>query len=958
MKTKTLFTTLAISLGLTLALLWTLGSLSFVRDIPAVRAQGPGARYVRSDGNDSGDCTNPATPCRTVQYGADQAAAGDEILVATGVYTDPAGTVVALDKTVTLQGGWNSDFSTQDPASYPTTLDACRMGSVISITGQSGTPISPTIDGFIITHGDASSQAIKGGGLHSIYADPIITNNVFTNNIANSIHYYTGDGGGVYLAQSHGVAVIQNNVFISNTAAITGGWGQGGAIYREYSSPLIVGNVISGNFANGSFATSGGGNGGGIVVYYGMTATTVISGNQLFNNVASTSDHGTGGGMTLGNGPMLIQNNTVRGNAACVSGSGSGGGIFLSGNTGPVTITGNLVEDNIAGMGIYGGRGGGVFLEYMLEPGPVVVQDNTIISNTASTADWGYGGGIYLRYGYGQTVISDNRILSNTGSTAEHSVGGGICLISSSAIVQDNTLRDNTASTVNWAIGGGLYLWLSDAVTVTGNLIEGNFASTVPFNPGIVASGGGIGVDDSDALIQDNTIRDNVSALYSLGQGGGLYARDSDGATIEENIIEDNVASFDKSGSGYGYGGGIFLYTSDATVHRNTILENRASSVDGCGGGILAWQSGATLDANTILSNTAAISVAESGFGCGGGVSLNASDGVSMTNNFVAHNQCGSDDSVGKREGAGIWARGAASSAVMDVVLLHNTVADNAGEGVSIGRYATATLTNNIIAGNTVAITNTAPASVTFSADHTLFWNNGSVPISGSNPIFDNPAFVGGGDYHLTPGSAAIDAGVEAGVTHDIDSDPRPAGGGPDVGADEVMPSLGLGKTAPGTVPAGHPITYTLTLTNNNPFTVTNVVVSDTVPVGAAYISGGSYAGGIVSWTIASIAPLGGVAQVGFVVTATATITNSQYSVVTSTEGLNTGYGPPVVTVVGALLDHYVYLPLALRQFSQGEQALRSEETTGANKWQAPSRWEEPGGDGLMPLPPQEPKLH
>ena len=118
MKTRTLFTTLAISLGLTLALLWDLGSLSFVRDIPAVQAQGPGTRYVRSDGNDSGDCTNSATPCRTVQYGAGQAATGNEILVATGMYTDPAGTVVALDKTVTLQGGWNSDFSTQEMVTY------------------------------------------------------------------------------------------------------------------------------------------------------------------------------------------------------------------------------------------------------------------------------------------------------------------------------------------------------------------------------------------------------------------------------------------------------------------------------------------------------------------------------------------------------------------------------------------------------------------------------------------------------------------------------------------------------------------------------------------------------------------------------------------------------------------------------------------------------------------------
>jgi len=912
MKIKNISIALALGLGLTLALL---GLLSSELPAPVLAQSGTGTIRVATTGTDTPGCGSVGDPCRTVQYGVNQAAAGDDILVVSGVYTDPAGTVVALDKTVTLQGGWNSDFSVQDPALYPTTLDARRMGSVISITGQSGAPISPTIDGFIITHGDASSQAIKGGGLYSIYADPIIVNNVFTNNIANSIHYFTGDGGGLYLAQSHGVAVIQDNVFISNTAAITGGWGQGGAIYSEYSSPLIVGNVISGNFANGFFAIpdvrSVGGNGGGIVVYYGMTATTVISGNQLFNNVGSAGEHGTGGGMTLGKGPMLIQNNTVRGNAACVSGYGSGGGIFLSDNTGPVTITGNLVEDNTAGMAsIYSSRGGGIFLEYMLEPGPVMVEDNTVVSNTASMAGPGLGGGIYLRYGYGQTVIHDNRVLSNTGSTAD------------------------------WAIGGGLYIASSDAGTVTNNLVEGNIASTAPFNASIIAAGGGIGVDNSAVLVQNNTLRGNVATPNNTGQGGGFYVRNSGGATIEENTIEGNTATLDQ----IGYGGGIYLQSSNTIVHRNTIRDNQASDVDGSGGGVFTWLSGVTLDANTILSNTAVVSATGSGAGWGGGVAFFASIGVSCTNNFIAHNQAAD---LGPGQGAGVWIRGSTIGELTAGELLHNTVADNDGEGVWVGIYANATLTNNIVAGNTVAITNTAPASATINADHTLFWNNGSVPIGGNNPIFDDPAFVGGGDYHLTFGSAAIDVGVEAGLTRDVDGDPRPAGDGPDVGADEAMPNLGLSKTAPGVVPAGHPITYLLTLTNNNPFPITNVVVSDTVPAGATYVSGGNYANGVVHWTILGIAPSGGVAQVYFVVTANATITNSQYRVVTSTEGVSTGFGPPVVTVVSQPPDHRVYLPLALRQSSQGEQAICNEET---RKRKVPSRREDP-----LPLPPQDP---
>ena len=45
------------------------------------------------------------------------------------------------------------------------------------------------------------------------------------------------------------------------------------------------------------------------------------------------------------------------------------------------------------------------------------------------------------------------------------------------------------------------------------------------------------------------------------------------------------------------------------------------------------------------------------------------------------------------------------------------------------------------------------------------------------------------GDLHLKPGAAAIDSGDPAGYpAKDIDGNSRPAGAGPDAGADEVMP--------------------------------------------------------------------------------------------------------------------------------------------------------------------------
>jgi len=55
---------------------------------PALSSAAPGAtiRYVDgAEGNDDGNCANPAVPCATIGYALAQAEDGDEIRVAEGV---------------------------------------------------------------------------------------------------------------------------------------------------------------------------------------------------------------------------------------------------------------------------------------------------------------------------------------------------------------------------------------------------------------------------------------------------------------------------------------------------------------------------------------------------------------------------------------------------------------------------------------------------------------------------------------------------------------------------------------------------------------------------------------------------------------------------------------------------------------------------------------------------------
>jgi hypothetical protein len=105
-------------------------------------------------------------------------------------------------------------------------------------------------------------------------------------------------------------------------------------------------------------------------------------------------------------------------------------------------------------------------------------------------------------------------------------------------------------------------------------------------------------------------------------------------------------------------------------------------------------------------------------------------------------------------------------------------------------------MTNTIAVSHTTAI---ASRSGDFYMTGTL-WGSGAwanqdntlgVVISTTN-VYAEPGFVApsAGDYHLAPGSAAIDTGVASGAGRDIDGEPRPMGAGYDLGADEFMPLL------------------------------------------------------------------------------------------------------------------------------------------------------------------------
>ena len=214
----------------------------------------------------------------------------------------------------------------------------------------------------------------------------------------------------------------------------------------------------------------------------------------------------------------------------------------------------------------------------------------------------------------------------------------------------------------------------------------------------------------------------------------------------------------------------------------NTIFSNTAQWL---GGGLCIDISHNTLSENIIISNTAGDS--------GGGLFFTNSP--TLINNVFADNEANAT-------GSGLAMGGPDCSPR----LLHNTIARNQGgdsSGVAIVEFfgpsvCTVALTNTIMADQSVGI-NIGGSGISTVTVNAILWYNTPITVSQSptdvvtvlNQHTGDPAFAADG-YHLMAGSAAIDEGIDAGITSDLDGQGRPAGAGYDLGADEFWHKICL----------------------------------------------------------------------------------------------------------------------------------------------------------------------
>ncbi len=402
-----------------------------------------------------GDCLSWDTACE-LQAALINAIEGDQIWVAAGTYKPTANTdrtaTFQLKSGVAIYGGFPADGGGWDTRDWETHLTT--LSGDIGVIGESsdnsyhvlfGMWIDSlaVLDGLTISAGNANGDEYPqsyGGGIYIDSSSPILTNVIFSDNVASF-------GGGMYNLYSN--PTLNNITFNNNSAGYGGGMDNyasnptlsnvtfsenvatvygGGLENTDSSSPLLINVTFSGNLANyggGMYNSSSNptlvnvtflGNtvffdGGGMLNLYSDPILTKVS---FSDNIAS-DDYVTsvGGGMNNWfSNPTLI-NVTFSGNYA----NFVGGGMHNTGSS--PTLSNVTFSDNSAGS-----YGGGMYNRESSNP---LLFNVTLLGNAA-----GYGGGLYNLFNSNPTLA--NSILWNNSPDQIYNDDGSSTIITYSDI--------------------------------------------------------------------------------------------------------------------------------------------------------------------------------------------------------------------------------------------------------------------------------------------------------------------------------------------------------------------------------------------------------------------------------------------------------------------------------------------------------------------------------------------
>ncbi len=275
----------------------------------------------------------------------------------------------------------NGDKVLVAPGNYVENINF--LGKAITVTSEGGSEVT-VIDG---NQADSVATFTSGEGTSSV-----LDGFTLQNGRSGFDTPGFGDGGGIRIENSS--PTVTRNKIINNRACT------GAGIAISFGSPIVQGNTISNNVQAGC---SGGIGGGGISI--GGSSSAQILDNVISDNFMGSAD---GGGISLfAAGTPAIKGNIIRGNNATgLSPCAQGGGISLV-NVSDALIVQNLITGNEAGCG-----GGISWLVPSGARGPLLVN-NTIADNISQQ-----GSGIFADGFDAKTTLINNLVIGSAGQTA------------------------------------------------------------------------------------------------------------------------------------------------------------------------------------------------------------------------------------------------------------------------------------------------------------------------------------------------------------------------------------------------------------------------------------------------------------------------------------------------------------------------------------------------------------
>jgi hypothetical protein len=424
----------------------------------------------------------------TIQAAIDSSVDGDTVLVSDGTYLENIrfrGKAIVVTSLFLIDGDTSHIEQTIIDGSNPSNPDSASV--VYFIDGEDTTSV---LCGFTITGGagtlwTSSTQDMwrLGGGVYcdsSVHGATIMNNYIHHNRVSGDF----AASGGVDFTGDQGFLILDRNRISNNHVSASLGYGRGGGTSIEANGVYvrIVGNIFEQDtVVSQGFAVSGAID----LIGTELLADGLIQGNVFRENIVdATTQGGLGGAVGMGGtGPVIISENLFEDNIAKSKDAWAEGGALILEDTdvpqqGRKSIVGNRFVNNLSSSQFYDGRGGAIELFNTL----ATVSGNYFEQNTAQGGT-AVGGAIRI---YASAFrLEDNICYENTAL-----YGGAVHVSNASSIGTDKGIINNTIVNNHASIGGGgIYIGGGVQPSVANSILWGNTPNQIALSGGSILVG-------------------------------------------------------------------------------------------------------------------------------------------------------------------------------------------------------------------------------------------------------------------------------------------------------------------------------------------------------------------------------------------------------------------------------------------------------------------------------------